>query len=218
MPKDEDLYFLIGKLKDFFGYLKPNDIQLAFDLAIKKTFQCEINHYQNFSVMYVSGVLNAYLDYRSKEFARLSTKATPSENELNVKIDVEKEQAQQAYDREVVMPIFERYKMYEVVIIETTFPKMVYNSLFNYHKIIELSQQQKNEIWAECEGKHEQEKERIKTCKTDSLSDYKKRKAFLAQIEKPEGKKEQILDLVYLHCIKMAFDVMIEKGINLIDK
>lgn len=117
-----------------------------------------------------------------------------------------------AYDKEVIIPIFEMYKMYDVVRVETTYPRMVYNSLFKYHKILELSEQQKQIIWKTCEGKHEQEKERIQNCKTDSLADYKRRKAFLALIDKPDGRKEQITELVHLHCIKMAFDVMIENG------
>lgn len=215
MPSDGDLYFLATKLKEFFGYLKPNEIQLAFDFAIQKKYNCEINHFQNFSVLYFSGVVNAYLDYRNKEAARLATQNTIKKNDLLIKIDIEKEQAQKEYDSTVVKLIFEKYKAYDVVIIDTTFPKMVYNSLFNYHKIIELSPEDKKKIWLECEAKHEKEKERIKTCRTDSLADYKKRKIFLSQIEKPEGRKEQILDLVYTHCVKIAFDAMIKKNINL---
>ena len=92
---------------------------------------------------------------------------------------------------------------------------MIENSIFKYHKIIELSQDQKDMILAECTGQHEQEKDRILAECTDSLADYKKRKAFLAQIEKPEGRSEQIAELVYLHCIKIAFDVMIANSINL---
>lgn len=212
VPSEIDRNLLIQKIKDFFGFLKPDEIKLAFDLAIQKVFPAELNHYQNFSVIYLSQVVNAYLDYRSREAAKIALKPNP---ELNTKSEIEKTNIQKEYDREVIMPIFEKYKIYKVVQVDLTLPKMVYKSLIEHHKIITFTSEQKQEIFTFTSCQYQIEKERIKKAKVKSMADYKKRKLFLAEIEKPEGEHAEILNLVYLHCIGLAFDVMIDKNINL---
>lgn len=209
----EDKYLLIQKTKQFYGYLHPNELKLAFDFALQGLTQCDTRHFQNFSIAYFTQIVNAYLEYRNKEVARVATKT--SDNQLVIKTDIEKMQIQKEYDIEVVMPIFEKYKMYGVVQIDLTLPKMVYQSLIEHHKILSFTSEQKQEIYKLCSDKYQEEKERVKQSKVKSMADYKKRKAFLAQIDKPEGEKTEVLDIIYKHCVGLAFDVMIEKSISL---
>jgi len=212
MPK-EDKYLLIQKTKEFYGYLHPDDLKLAFDFALQGLTQCDTRHFQNFSIAYFTQIVNAYLEYRNKEVARSSTKST--DNQLYIKTDIEKQQIQKEYDQNVIMPILEKYKTFGKVIIETTLPKMVYNSLVEYHGIIGFTTQQKIEIMDQCRMKYQEQKEKLLNSKVHSMAEYKKRKAFLAQIEKPIGEEAEILDIVYTHCVGLAFDVMIEKSISL---
>jgi hypothetical protein len=211
IPQKEDKILLVQKLKDFFGYLHPDEIKLAFDLGIQKIFPAELNHFQNFSVIYLSGVINSYLDYRSREAAKIASNQV---TELTLKSDAEKKQIQKEYDQQVILPIFEKYKIYKVVQVDLTLPKMVYKSLVEVHKIITLTPEQKRGIMIQCTARYQQEKERIKSAQVKSMTDYKKRKAFLAQIEKPEGEQAEILDMVYRYCIGLAFDIMIENNIS----
>lgn len=208
-----DKHLFLIKVKEFYGYLQPNELRLAFDFALQGLTQCDTRHFQNFSIAYFTQIVNAYLDFRNKEVAKVATK-TPS-NEMVIKTDIEKEQIQKEYDEQIVRPIFDRYKSYGVVQIETTLPKMVYNSLVEHHKIITFTSEEKQKIYAECEKKWEARKEEVKKSRVSSLKEYKDRKSFLAAIEKPQGHKAEVLDIVYYFCIEEAFKRMIEHNIEI---
>lgn len=94
MPKADEIKMMVFFIKQQFGDLTLTELTNAFNLAIGRKLDIDPNHYQNFSALYLGGILNAYKEYkkshikiyRSKEDKALEEKTTresrPSEEDL----------------------------------------------------------------------------------------------------------------------------------------
>ncbi len=66
-PTDLEKVVLFNSIKENLGQYSPNELKLAFELAVNNKLNIEdIGHYQNFSYMYLSKIMNAYNGYRFK--------------------------------------------------------------------------------------------------------------------------------------------------------
>jgi hypothetical protein len=66
LPVGYQMEVLLNFIKDKYPNNSPGEIRIAFELALKKEFECDLNHYGTFSALYFSSVFNAYTEYRSK--------------------------------------------------------------------------------------------------------------------------------------------------------
>ena len=73
-PDEASTLILIRFIKNAYPNLTLNEIRIAFELALKGDVQCEVNHYQSFSSLYLSGVVNAYIEYRRRAVAEINKK------------------------------------------------------------------------------------------------------------------------------------------------
>lgn len=62
--------FIQTDLKDF----SPDEIKIAFRLAVNGQLNVEINHFQNFSALYIANVFNAYKEHRAKAMIEFNRK------------------------------------------------------------------------------------------------------------------------------------------------
>jgi hypothetical protein len=70
-PTKDDVAILVTYIQKYYPGHTPAEIRLAFELAIDGKIECEVKHYENFSVMYFSGVMNAYRKWAKDEVKQI---------------------------------------------------------------------------------------------------------------------------------------------------
>ena len=74
IPNETELVILIDFIVSAYGGLCAEELTHAFKLGCSKKFECDMNHYQNFSAEYLGRILKAYSEHRSKELAKSQSK------------------------------------------------------------------------------------------------------------------------------------------------
>ena len=64
VPDKEDMKMILFFMKKEFGDLTLDEVVNAFNLGVARKLDIDPNHYQNFSPLYVGGILNAYKEYK----------------------------------------------------------------------------------------------------------------------------------------------------------
>lgn len=75
-PKDEEKAVLHAHILSNYGNHKASEILLAFEMAMDGKLDAEINHYENFSCLYFSQIMNAYRKWAADAY-RQNVKETP---------------------------------------------------------------------------------------------------------------------------------------------
>jgi hypothetical protein len=75
-PKDEEKVVLLSHIVANYGGHTPKEILLAFEMGIQGKLEVEMNHYENFSCLYFSNVMNAYREW-AKQTHRQVVKDKP---------------------------------------------------------------------------------------------------------------------------------------------
>ena len=76
MPTEEEKFVLLNFIRSNFGNQTPEEIKLAFELALSGKLGIDAKCYENFSCEYFGRIMNAYIEY-----ARQETKTVPKEIE-----------------------------------------------------------------------------------------------------------------------------------------
>lgn len=76
-PKDEEKAVLIAYVMENYGGHTVSEIRLAFKMAVSGSLDVEANCYENFSVLYFSGIMNAY-----RQWAREAVKQVVKQKSL----------------------------------------------------------------------------------------------------------------------------------------
>lgn len=71
MPTNEEKFILINFIKSNFGNQTPEEIRIAFEMAVAGKFNTDIKSYENFSCEYFGRIMNAYLDFARQEIKNL---------------------------------------------------------------------------------------------------------------------------------------------------
>lgn len=144
MPQAEEIKMMVFFIKQQFGELTLSELTNAFNLAIGRKLDIDPNHYQNFSALYVGGILNAYKEYkkthikvyRDKEDKALEEEATrkarPSDEEL------------QEMRLKALLNIWDNYKSGEEPEVE--WQVTAYYDILNDAGLINLSNEEKKDI------------------------------------------------------------------------
>ena len=98
----EELFVNINFIREHFNELNLVDINQAIDLSIKGDLEIEAEHYQNFTPLYISKILNAYKVYRGKVIYAIRDKVnlienTPKEPTLDEKVEITKSSLEAMY-------------------------------------------------------------------------------------------------------------------------
>lgn len=77
MPSDEEKFVLLNFIRTNFGNLTPEEIRLAFELAMAGKFSIDAKCYENFSCEYFGRIMKSYIEYSRQE-----TKSVKKEPEI----------------------------------------------------------------------------------------------------------------------------------------
>ena len=190
IPSKEEFFVLVNYVKSNYSVYSVEEIKIAFELAISKQIVAETNHFGIFSCTYFSNIMSAYSEYReriAKEYL------SNQERERNKPKEPTKEQIlklKKDFFNQVLVPLFDNYKENKKLDFGYTPIRIVYESLRDDHKVINLTNEEKNTI-------EKRSKERFKDLKTDKLN------KLLGGKKTP---KERYFDLCQKKAIEKSFD------------
>jgi len=101
LPTEEEKFVLTNFVRSNFGNQTPEEIKIAFEMAVAGKLNIDAKCYENFSCEYFGRIMNAYLDYSRQEIKNLPKpieplKEKPSDQELKKQaIDTANEYANQ---------------------------------------------------------------------------------------------------------------------------
>lgn len=78
-PKEDMKVILFRHIINTCGNLTTKEVLKAFELGISGHLQVDMNHYQNFSPLYFSTVINAYTEYRKRIVAQINKERAEKE-------------------------------------------------------------------------------------------------------------------------------------------
>jgi len=101
LPTEEEKFLLTNFVRSNFGNQTPEEIKIAFEMAVAGKLQVDAKCYENFSCEYFGRIMNAYQEYARQEIKNLPkpiepVKEKPSDVELKKQaIDTANEYANQ---------------------------------------------------------------------------------------------------------------------------
>jgi len=84
----EELFMNVTFIRENFNEFNLYDIKEAIDLSIKGDLNVDVEHYQNFSPLYISKILQAYKKHKGSVIVTINQKISEEENK-NKKISIE---------------------------------------------------------------------------------------------------------------------------------
>jgi hypothetical protein len=88
MPTDEEKFVLLAFIKSNYGNQTPEEIAIAFEMAVAGKLNTDCKCYENFSCEYFGRIMNAYIEYARQETKLVKRpqleekKPTPTDAEL----------------------------------------------------------------------------------------------------------------------------------------
>lgn len=92
LPDEEEKGILIAHIIQEYGSHTPEEIRLAFDMAIAGKLNIDrrdVIAYENFSCLYFSGIMNAYRQWAAQAFRQIVGQLPPATKELTEKEKLE---------------------------------------------------------------------------------------------------------------------------------
>jgi hypothetical protein len=156
-PKDAEKSMLIDFIKRTYPGHTCSEIRLAFEMAIAGKLEVEVNHYENFSVLYVSSIMNAYRKW-AKEAINHAVKEVPIELP-----------APEISDADFIEAVYQSYKLTQRM---QTIPELAYKTL---EPVLALTREKKEEIRAKidagCDADVSQDTRKM-LCKQFAVASY----------------------------------------------
>lgn len=89
MPTEEEKFVLLNFIRNNFGNQTPEEIKLAFELAVSGKLEVDAKCYENFSCEYFGRIMKAYIDYARQETINVPqveevVKEIPSDKDLKI--------------------------------------------------------------------------------------------------------------------------------------
>lgn len=70
-PDEIETQILLGFITENYGGHTPAEIKLAFEMAITRKLDAEVNCYENFSVTYFVSIMEAYREWAKEQIKQL---------------------------------------------------------------------------------------------------------------------------------------------------
>jgi len=121
-----ELAMISNFIQNNYSYLTPQELNTAIELSLTDKLNIDVKTYNSFSPMYISRILNAYIDYRKLVFNQVNERK--NKEILQIELD---------------SPVTAEFKMSEMIeliryihqqYIETGKVNDVFNVLYNYFK------------------------------------------------------------------------------------
>jgi hypothetical protein len=158
VPDQEDMKMILFFMKKNYGDLTLDEIVNAFNLAVAHKLNVDPNHYQNFSPLYVSGILNAYKEYKTSHWGQYAIKRDEYEGKLLAQKNIPSAQDLKKDRIKSLLAIWDDFKSGEEE--EVSWQAHVYYDLLIEANLINMSKDEKNKILIKAKTLLKEEKRR----------------------------------------------------------
>lgn len=214
-PDEYQTDLLINFIREDLGNFSIKDFKLAFRMAMKGSLEVDTNHYQAFSALYLGKIMSAYVGIRNRVRKSLQS------NENTLKIDSqttmtqeEKDQLRKDFIFESIIKPWRYYKKTGGLTFGITPIRIIYETLVEDLKVIELNLDDKKRIY-------NQACEKVKNYLNRSVSnmdEFRKLNALKEKIDKEGFEKTMEFEIksecyessvreYFLNCLQNNIDM-----------
>lgn len=122
----QELALLSTFIYNTYNSLKIDEINLAIQLSLSNKLDCDVNTYNSFSPLYVSRILNAYLEYKRKINSDITERKLIEDNKEMYNVEVTPKYKMESMI-ELIRYLYDDYKKTGIV-------NDYFNTLYNYFR------------------------------------------------------------------------------------
>lgn len=209
IPDEVQKAVLLDFIKSNLANFTPGEIKIAFELAVKGEFEVDLNHFGQFSPVYLTTVFNKYIEHRKKvaaEVAREEEKKRLQEEEERRANDPEhKKQVEAEFIEAIIRPAFDQYKETKRFSLGSVPVKYVFDFLKS-KGVLELDDKTKKKIREEATRRTASEVNHAKNKFSLDKKDLELRSILRDEMKAPEAEKEIFINQCFIVTIERFFD------------
>lgn len=207
-PDKEEMTLILFFIKQHFAEFTLDEIVNAFNLAVARKLNIDPNHYQNFSSLYVGGILNAYKEHRGKHI--VSYRQEVERVEMEAEQEKNKPSAEELEEMRMtaLLTIWENFRDGDEEEVE--WQVHAYYDILTDAGLITLDKEQKKDILQRAKS----------ICKQEALSQVKNeftRKRIIKAITEHSSKspEERVLNKCKLLATQDLFEKLVREELDL---
>ena len=144
IPNEEEKTILITFIRERFGNFTSNELVLAFENALIDNFKADTEHFGQFTVKYLSKILNAYTEHRNKLAKELQI---DEDKALKLKLEEEAEAKIQTFKDQALV-------VYAQSLKENVWKGTIFQANSIYKEVMKgISNEDRSSIWYEAQIK-----------------------------------------------------------------
>jgi hypothetical protein len=211
VPDQEDMKMNLFFMKKNFGELTLDEIVNAFNLAVARKLNVDPNHYQNFSPLYISGILTAYKEYKSTHWGKYTQERDNHESKLLSEKNKPSDEELKNMRLNTLLSIWDDFKSGEDE--EVAWQVHVYYDILTDAKLIDLSNDEKKKILSEAKRLLKEESKR------DIKNEFS-RKQIIDEINKHTANTPviKVINRCKLLATQKLFENLVTNGLDLREK
>ena len=207
-PDAEHMTDILYFIKKHFGDLTAQEVSTAFELAVAKKLAVDPNHYQNFSPLYVGGILDAYKNYRGEHIKAYRDRLSEHQEKVASEKNRPSDDELKALRLESLLKIWDDFAYGEDE--EPSWQVHVYYDILNDAGLIDLSKEEKETILNRAKA----------LCKDEAnktLQNEFKRNRIIQEINQHSAKtpSEKVLQRCKLLVATKIFEKLVADGVDL---
>ena len=206
-PEKHEMFVLIKWIIGKYKNLTTRELVIAFELSLSGQFLVETRHFNNFSVAYMSRIVNSYLEERKRSYKKIQLE---KEKESLANKEMTEEQiniSNKVFDRNTIYKSFLVYKKNRVVDFGIVPVSHVYKNLEERHNLFNLTDEKKRIIYLENKDVLMVELKNNSTKKSTSTREMNQKKVILRvlQGEDKGSLKKMVQNKCHLSMIESLF-------------
>jgi hypothetical protein len=214
LPTDVQKIVLLEFIQTELKHFTPEELKLAFRMAVAGELNVEISHFQNFNAVYLANVMNAYKEKRGLALTEMNQKLKALEPKKEP-TEAEQIAAFWEYMEQFVGSKFEQYRTNKRIDWENVFGSDHMFIQLEKLGIIHLTINRKNEIMkiAETQVKTQWENERSQS--RDRVREIRQLREALAEgLKPPQNFQQKVVTRARELAIEQTFASMLESNID----
>ena len=213
IPDEIEKAVLLDFIKSNLANFTPEEIKIAFELAVKGEFQVDLKHFGKFSPVYFTSVFNKYIEHRNKIAKQVSTdqekKRLQKENEDQANDPEFKKKVEKEFVDAVIKPGFEFFKENKRLEFGSTPISYVFNFL-SKKELLDLSEEGKEKVKRQAKKRTAGDVYHAKNRFSVNKKESEIRKVLRDLATAPEAEKEIFLE----NCHKISIENFFESFKN----
>ena len=208
VPTNEELKMFVSYIAEHFHRNSIMEIDNAFSLATAGKLNIDVEHYQSFSVIYISKIINAYKEHCGKYVIDYKNLLSEKENE--------KEMTEEEKTKIIATSVLDGFDNYKKEQKYNPFGYVSYDFLTRIG-VLKMTDEKKGEILIEATALALKElKEKQKVAKKSDRNDIKK---HILKIQNDmSGKDDEVIRVCKNLSLYKYYDYILENNISLKDE